>query len=480
MIKENKNAKRPKTLNNLEKDIIEKEKELNALKKAFELNDLKALNILPVKYIPKTKRPSIKIPKALNDEINEKRKELKKLKEIEELDKIQMTLFKNIKTNRKKNYKLNPISQRMHSTEKNYCKTEDFFANNLNKECEKIFGNKPRNNSRNLNLYNTANNTEWKKNNKVKKFDATNYKTKYINNFGKEINDIKEIINKKNDNNDKDMNIDSDEEKDRDFLNNLDRNLKIFYLSKTQKIFEFLKSINLCRYIHHFLTEGIDLFEEFIELPKDFFEKKSNPFLNRKQIEKLYKKISSYKNINTNTNNNIPKTKTINESGCGTAKTKTINEAGCGTDTIIEKNIGGPTPIPSPPKIKIDNSSNFSVNNSTLLINCTEEELLRCWHCLKPLKKENAILREYNNDLEENDNSVIFKYKYFCSDNCVNFFEDEKNVKKINENNFIQNEDEIHNNNINDDINNINDNKSDDNNEEDYYEGDNYDPMEDF
>ena len=28
MIKENKNAKRPKTLNNLEKDIIEKEKEL--------------------------------------------------------------------------------------------------------------------------------------------------------------------------------------------------------------------------------------------------------------------------------------------------------------------------------------------------------------------------------------------------------------------------------------------------------------------
>ena len=110
MIKENKNAKRPKTLNNLEKDIIEKEKELNALKKAFELNDLKALNILPVKYIPKTKRPSIKIPKALNDEINEKRKELKKLKEIEELDKIQMTLFKNIKTNRKKNYKLNPIS----------------------------------------------------------------------------------------------------------------------------------------------------------------------------------------------------------------------------------------------------------------------------------------------------------------------------------------------------------------------------------
>lgn len=474
MIKENKNSKRAKTLNNLEQDIIEKEKELNALKKAFELNDIKALNILPMKYIPKTKRPSIKIPKALNDEINEKRKELKKLKEIEELDKIQMTLFKNIKTNRKKNYKLNPISQRMHSTENNYCKTEDFFVMNLNKECEKIFGNKPRNNSRNLNLYNTANNdTDWKKyNNKVKKSDNTNYRNKYINSFRKEINDIKEIINKKNEHNDKDMNIDSDEEKDRDFLNNLDKNLKIFYLSKTQKIFEFLKSVNLCRYIHHFLTEGIDLFEEFIQLPKDFFEKKSNPFLNKKQIEKLYKKSSSYKNIDTTNNNK---------------KTKTINETGCGTDTIIEKNIGGPTlsptpiPMPTPPKIKIDNSSNFSVNNSTLLINCSQDEILRCWHCLKPLKKENAILREYNKDLKDNNNSVIFKYKYFCSDICINFFENEKNDKKNIENNFIQNEDEINNINdsINDKINNINYNKSD-NNEEDYCEGDYYDPMEDF
>ena len=166
MIKEKKNVHRAKTLNNLEKDIIEKEKELNALKKAFELNDFTALNILPMKFVSKTKRHSIKIPKELNNEINEKRKELKKLKEIEELDKIQMTLFKNIKSQRNKNYKLNPITQRINSTDKNkkYFQTEDVFANNLNKECEKILGNKIININNKIKLNSTTTN-QWQKNN---------------------------------------------------------------------------------------------------------------------------------------------------------------------------------------------------------------------------------------------------------------------------------------------------------------------------
>ena len=460
MIKDKKNANRAKTLNNLENDIIEKEKELNALKKAFELNDMTALNILPMHLIPKTKRHSIKIPKELNNEMNEKRKELKKLKEIEELNKIQMTLFKNIKSQRNKNYKLNPITQRTHSIDKKYYQTEDVFANNLNKECEKIFGNKINNNNNKLKLNSTTTN-HWQKDNenKLKKYEGVNYRTKYINEFRKEMNDIDKIININNqiiNNNNKNKdnniyNIDSDEEKDKEFLNNLDKNLKIFYLSKTQQIFELLKSINLCRYIHHFLNEGIDLFEEFISLPKNFFDKMPNPFLNQKQIDKLYKKISSYKN-----NNNEP-------------KTKTIKELGCGTETIIKKDIKIPTP-----KITIDNSSNYSVNNSIILKN--KDKLICCWNCLKPLKKENAILKENNNISNDDENSIIFKYKYFCSDTCVNILENEKIIK----NNV--NEKEIENNDNNIDSNNINpNNNSDDNNEEEeYFEGDNYDPMEDF
>ena len=465
MIKEKKNVHRAKTLNNLEKDIIEKEKELNALKKAFELNDFTALNILPMKFASKTKRHSIKIPKELNNEINEKRKELKKLKEIEELDKIQMTLFKNIKSQRNKNYKLNPITQRINSTDKNkkYFQTEDVFANNLNKECEKILGNKIININNKIKLNSTMTN-QWQKNNDniLKKFEKVNYRTKYINEFRKEMNDIDKIINinnkiindKKNTNKDDNIyDIDSDEEKDKEFLNNLDKNLKMFYSSKTQQIFDFLKSINLCRYIHHFLNSGVDLFEEFISLPKNFFEKMSNPFLTQKQIDKLYKKISSYKN-------------SINE-----PKTKTKNELGCGTETIIKKDINIPKP-----KIKIDKSSNYSVNNSINLIN--KDELICCWNCLKPLKKENAILKENDKITNEDEDSIIFKYKYFCSDICVNIFQNENNIKNVKnniENNF---DDKEIDNNINNNINANNRNMNEE--EEDSYEGDDYDPMEDF
>ena len=107
MIKEIKNAKISKTSYNLEQEIKEQERELNALKKVYELNDINALNVLPLKNFPKTKKNSVRIPKKLNDEEKERRKELKKLKEVEELNRIQMTLFKDIKSQRK-NHKLNP------------------------------------------------------------------------------------------------------------------------------------------------------------------------------------------------------------------------------------------------------------------------------------------------------------------------------------------------------------------------------------
>ena len=143
MIKDKSNAKFWKTSYYLEQEIKEQERELNALKKVYELNDINALNMLPLKNLPKAKRNSVRVPKKLNDEEKERRKGLKKLKEIEELNKIQMTLFKDVKMFRKKNNKLEPISQRNPFTKKHFCQTEDYFAINLNKECDNILnGNK--------------------------------------------------------------------------------------------------------------------------------------------------------------------------------------------------------------------------------------------------------------------------------------------------------------------------------------------------
>ena len=471
MIKEIKKTKYSSISSNLEQEVKEQEKELDALKKVFELNDIKALNILPLKNIQKSKQNSVRIPKKLNKLEQEKRKELKKLKEVEELNKIQMSLFKEIGRKRNKNTLLNPISQRVPSFEKRVYQTEDFFVNYWNKECDKILGNN-KNSSKNKNLNRTTADSDWNKgkfNNNIRltKYTKKNLKTLYNDEFRKEMNEIKKIMKNSNE-----IFNDEDEEKDKIFLENLDNNLKYFYLDKTKQIFEFLKDIHLCRYIQNFLNEGLDLFEEFIELPLDFFEKMKNPFLNQKQREKLYQNLSLYKNITTIKKNvdikpavkkeNIKETNSVGNK----EKIKTTNEIGCGNNTIIKKDLK---------KIKVDNSSNFAVNNSALL----PEEFICCWNCLKPLKKENSILKDYNIDKKDNNNSILFKYKYFCSEECIIIFEKEKNTQNLSE---IKIKNEMDDENIQ--IKNLEDNENNNDNinkeDEGFFEGDNYDPMDDF
>ena len=472
MIKDKNNVKYWKTSYNLEQDIKEQERELNALKKVYELNDINALNMLPLKNLPKTKRNSVRIPKKLIDEKKERRKELQKLKEIEELNKIQMTLFKDIKMFKKKNNKLEPISQRNPFTKKNYCQTEDFFAINLNKECDNILNGNKKNiiKDKNFNLFKTDVEFNLEKgnnnNNQLKKIKEIESKFKFKN----ETKEIKKIVNNKNE-------IINDEDKDKDFLNNLDNNLKNFYMTKTKEIFELLKEINLCRYIHYFLNDGYDLFEEFLELPSNYFDKMQKPFLNKNQQEKLYNKISLYKknNININNNNiNIKKeilsnnenTKEI-KNDLNKGKKKIMSETGCDANIIIKKEI---------PKVKVDNSCNFSIENSLLL---APNGVSFCFNCLKPLKKENSIIKEYDVNISGDYDPNLFKFKYFCSENCVKIFEQEKEDKKINKTviekekvNEIQNKiDDVKENEIN---------KNSRNNEDNSLDEDNYDPMEDF
>jgi len=470
MIKDIKNVKRGKKSYNLEQDIKDQEKELHALKQAFEFNDMNLLNVLPMKNIPKGKKNSARLPKKLNDEINEKRKELKKLKEIEELNKIQMTLFKDVKIRGRKNYKLNPISQRMPSADKKFYHTEDYFAINLNKECDKILGNKNNKNKKN-HPHRTTVESDWvDSKNRLTNFEKKIPILKYNKEYSKEMKEINKILNKKEDNIN---NI--DEEKDKEFLDKLDNNLKIFYLTKTSKIFELLKSINLCRYIQHFLTTGYDLFEEFLDLPSDFFDKMKNPFLTQKQREKLYNKISLYKR-NQKPNSKIENKKEINivKNKENKEAIKTVNELGCGTDSIYQKENHKNNVI------TVDNASNYSVNNSII----NQKEINCCWNCLKPLDKKKSIIKEYlnnSNNLNEKENeTILFNYKYFCSNVCIDKYENEKkdminNISKTEiEDKIIENQQDN-----NDNINAKEENNNS-NDEEEFYEGDNYDPMEDF
>ena len=92
----------------------------------------------------------------------------------------------------------------------------------------------------------------------------------------------------------------TDEEKDNEYLNELDKDIKNFYIEKCGEIFNFLKEIHLCRYIDEFLKRGLDIYEEFIEIKEDFFKNMKEPFLNESQQKKFFTKLHDIKNDDKN------------------------------------------------------------------------------------------------------------------------------------------------------------------------------------
>ena len=553
MQKMSKTAQNWKKSDRLEKELKEDEKELEAIKQALEKNNMKALNNLPIKNIPKSRRLSAKVPKKLSDKEKERRDEIRRLKEVEDLDKIQKQLFKQVKKRRK----MEPIDKKILSTNQRFVNIDkdDIFALNLNKECDRILGNQ---NSKQY-MANKTTSAVWrKKENSVKRKTSNKKVNKNIEkkNMGYPLS----AINRKNINVDKikeNINI-NDEEKDQEFLQNLQSELKTFYMEKEKEIFDFLNEIHLCRYIGCFLSEGYDIFEEFIELPKDFFEKMEKPFLSKEQQEKLYNKLSIFKtkkdeektknknenNFNKNnlfsktqpefnqkiknkntTNNNKENNKNKEIIINGTLpiiihdelnenseiaelerknaeefkkavnewrKNNTNNNASNNTNEINQSSVDT--------QKKINKESNAPVNDSSLLVN-SPDEIICCWNCFKPIKKEKSVQKDYENQF---DHSILFKNKNFCCSKCMKDYEKKKRATlacfqcnhifdlyqgfvayqgekfcctKCKEK-FIETEKLIKKNNTKKKEKIIEIKEK--NNKDDYYEGDDYDPMEDF
>ena len=91
-------------------------------------------------------------------------------------------------------------------------------------------------------------------------------------------------------------------------------------------------------------------------------------------------------------------------------------------------------------------------------------------------------MKEYNINNLSVDDSDIFKYKHFCNEKCLKDFETEKNNKNLNKtdikNELLYNEKDRKDENIIE--NEINNNSNNSNKEEEFFEGDDYDPMDDF
>ena len=267
----------------LEVDVKEKELEYQAIKEAIEKGNIDILSNFNMNNLKSTK-VSTRIPKKLSEKEKEKRDEIRRLKEAEDLAQIQQKLFRQVKGKKK----IEPLSK------KPLYKNMDVFGSNIEKECEKVFPKEEKNKKmeilRSENIMNKYNNTNNNSNISKNNTERSNIMEKKNFGLGK-----KYKIHCEN-------NDELDEIKEKEYFDELDNEIKLFYIQKCGRIFNFLKDIHLCRYIDEFLKQGYDIYEEFIEIPDDFFQQMNSPFLNKSQQLKFYNKLhyiqSKYKQKN--------------------------------------------------------------------------------------------------------------------------------------------------------------------------------------
>lgn len=86
--------------------------------------------------------------------------------------------------------------------------------------------------------------------------------------------------------------IQNEKNKEKEFFNSLSKEKRFSYLSKYKEAFQFLKDINLTRYIEVFIEEGFDQLNCIIEIEESFLLEKG---FSKTQIDKIINKINSIK-----------------------------------------------------------------------------------------------------------------------------------------------------------------------------------------
>ena len=155
----------------------------------------------------------------------------------------------------------------------------------------------------------------------------------------------------------------NDKKEDINFLSKLTEREKTFFEVRAADIYNFLKEINLIRYIESFINDGFETKEDLMEIQEDYFQenKNFNKYQQKKILNKAKELLDEYNNKNTNTNllstnNSINFDKSI--SLINEKKDKNFSEIGIGNGDI---------------------NNYYNTNN---IIN-------RCWNCFNKLKEKN-------------------------------------------------------------------------------------------
>ena len=202
-------------------------------------------------------------------------------------------------------------------------------------------------------------------------------------------------INISNNNNELENN--NDKKEDLIFLSKLTEREKTFFEVRAADIYNFLKDLNLIRYIESFINDGFETKEDLMEIQPDYFEENKN--FNQFQQKKILDKVKELNNTNNNNSN-------INNNSINISTNNSIN------NSIIENKINE-----NNINIKDCSFSEIGIGNEDINNYNIANKINRCWNCFNKLKDKNYIEIKY-------EESMITKIVRFCSEKCKNKFEE--------------------------------------------------------
>ena len=264
---------------------------------------------------------------------------------------------------------------------------------------------------------------------------------------------INEIINNDTEENDK--------IEDLNFLSKLTEREKTFFEVRAADIYNFLKDINLIRYIESFINDGFEAKEDLMEIQEDYFleNKNFNKYQQKRILKKAKELLDEFNNKNTSTN--LSSNNSINLENISLMSDKN-NIHNIFNDNKIEKNF-----------------SEIGIGNGDINNYYNTNNIIRCWNCFNKLKEKNYIEIRY-------EESMITKMVRFCSEECKNKFE--MNIYEICEKckikydkskgDYIYQDKHFHSKKCFDDY--ISENNIKEEEDEDDKDEDIYDPMNDF
>ena len=199
------------------------------------------------------------------------------------------------------------------------------------------------------------------------------------------------------------IDCESDKKEDMIFLSKLSEREKTFFEVRAADIYNFLKELNLIRYIESFINDGFETKEDLMEIQEDYFEENKN--FNKNQQKKIlnkakelldeYNQKQNNSSISLSTNNSINNIANQSVGIVDTSKSQKINE------NIINKEC---------------NFSEIGVGNNDINNYYLSNNIIRCWNCFNKLKEKNYIEIKY-------EDSMITRIVRFCSEKCKNKFE---------------------------------------------------------